>query len=51
LEIAGNGYNFKRLKEFVEANSLDISHFVKKLSREEYEANPKTCLNCGKVIT
>lgn len=51
LEIAENSYNSKRLKEFAEANSLDISHFVKKLSREEYEANPKTCLNCGKMIT
>jgi len=43
-------YNRNKLKEFIELNNLDISHFVFRQSIETYNKNPKTCKYCGKVI-
>lgn len=51
LNITDNSYNRERLKEFIELNSLDISHFVTKLSKQEYETNPKLCKFCGNPIS
>lgn len=39
-----NGGNFRTLRKRM--NSLGIT-FPKRLTREEYDKNPKYCLNCG----
>jgi len=51
LELTDNSYNHRWLKTFVQENNIDISHFIKRLTREQYELNPKLCENCGKPIS
>ena len=50
LDAVKNGANRKWLRNFISDNKIDISHFVKQQTREEYEASPKLCKNCGKEI-
>ena len=45
-----NGWNSSKIKEFIEANNVEISHF-KSLISEEYYKNPKLCPICGKPIS
>lgn len=50
LECHDNNSNRNKLKEFISENNIDTSHFKKKLTKEEYEQNPKRCKQCGKII-
>lgn len=50
LNISDNQYNRKRLKDFVKEKNIDISHFVSKFNKTDYELNPKLCENCGNPI-
>lgn len=50
LECHDNTSNRNKLKEVIELQNLDISHFKTKLTREAYEENPKFCKHCGKEI-
>ena len=43
-----NGGSYRSLKRFITENGLILP--FKKMSREEYEKNPKHCLSCGKEI-
>lgn len=50
LGLCNNSYNNKWLKSFVERENLNVSHFIKRLTKRQYELNPKMCKNCGKII-
>lgn len=50
LDINDSGGNKRTLRKFIADNNIDISHFKRNLTREQYEENPKFCKNCGKVI-
>ena len=50
LNCHGNGFNRKKLKQFIAENNIDISHFTFQLSRKKYEQNPKKCKSCGSII-
>lgn len=43
-----SGGNYRLLKRFMEENNILEPQY--KVTREEYEKNPKHCLNCGKEI-
>lgn len=51
LGCHANTINRKKLRQFVQNNNVGISHFVTKLTKEQYEASPKQCKFCGKIIT
>ena len=50
LDVSLNSYNIKKLHQFIEHNNIDVSHFKKILTKDEYEQNPKVCKNCGKIL-
>ena len=50
INCIDNGYNRKKLKEFIESHNISTSHIRVKLTREKYEENPKCCKQCGKII-
>lgn len=50
LDAVKNGGNRNWLRKFIIENNIDISHFIKIQSKEEYEENPKYCKKCGKII-
>lgn len=50
LNCHTNGSNIKKLKSFILNHSIDISHFKSKISKKEYEQNPKICKTCGTII-
>lgn len=50
LEVHDNTSNRKKLKEFIEENSIDTSHIKSKTTRSKYELNPKRCKYCNEVI-
>ena len=43
-----SGGTYRTLKRFIEENGILEPQY--KVTREEYEKNPKHCLNCGKEI-
>lgn len=50
LNCTDNTYNRTELKNFIETNNIDISHLKKKLTKADYQNNPKYCKFCGKEI-
>ena len=50
LKLTNNSYNSNWLKEFVEKENLDISHFTKRITKKEYEQHPKRCKVCNNII-
>lgn len=44
-----NGWNNNKLREFIEHNNIDISHF-RSFEIKEYYKDPKLCPICGKPI-
>ena len=53
LGISTGGYSTKGLREYLEENDIDYSHFIIKkspMTREQYEQNPKLCKKCGNPI-
>lgn len=50
LECHDNTSNRNKLKQFIEDNKVDVSHFKFKLTKEQYKQNPKHCKYCGKEI-
>lgn len=53
LKISTGGYSTKSLREYLEENNIDYSHFKQTKapqSKEDYELNPKFCKNCGKPL-
>lgn len=50
LQCTDNTYNRNKVRDFIQSNNLDISHFVARQSIDSYYKNPKTCKYCGKII-
>ena len=50
LDINNSGGNRRTLREFITTNNIDISHFKRNLTKEQYEKNPKYCQNCGDIL-
>lgn len=53
LQISTGGYSTKNLREYLEENNIDYSHFKQKKvpqTKEQYEANPNLCKKCGKPL-
>ena len=54
LSISTGGYSTKSLREYLEENNIDYSHFTQTkvpMTREKYEKNPKLCKKCGKPLS
>lgn len=51
LNISDSSYNMQKLHDFVEVNKIDITHFVKRKNKDEYNKNPKLCECCGKPLS
>ena len=54
LGISTGGYSTKSLREYLEENNIDYSHFTQTkvpMTREKYEKNPKLCKKCGKPLS
>ena len=53
LQISTGGYSTKSLREYLEENNIDYSHFKQTKvpqTREQYELNPKLCKKCGNPL-
>lgn len=50
LGFNNNGGTKRTLRNFCKLHNIDLTVFDTKLTKEKYEANPKHCLHCGKVI-
>ena len=50
LQCTDNTYNRNKVRDFIQSNNLDISHFVARQSVDSYNKNPKICKYCGKII-
>lgn len=50
LKVIDNSYNRNVFKNLCLKYNLSIDSLKKKLTREEYDLNPKFCKNCGKKI-
>ena len=51
LDVNTSGGSRRLLREFIKNHNVNTDNFEKKLSREEYEQNPKLCKHCGKPIS
>lgn len=53
LQISSGGSSTKNLREYLEENNIDYSHFRQTKvpqTREQYELNPKLCKKCGNPL-
>ena len=51
LDVNTSGGSKRLLREFIKKHNINTDNFKKKLSKEEYDQNPKLCKHCGKPIS
>ena len=50
LDVNNSGGSRRSLRNFISKNNIDVSNFESKLTKLEYETNPKVCKYCGNPI-